>query len=144
MEAEVLVRASHLHLIVAQDQIDAAIRRELYHNNKRVLIYKPAADAVGHIYKEFGARRDLANRPFRLSHKEKSIMATSQWGEIEKLSPKDFCRFISSWFSVAEYTTFNEQRALLMVKELPLMMMLTYSRFVTSEMLSASGMEWVD
>jgi hypothetical protein len=144
MQAEVLVRASHLHLITDQSQIDAAIKQELFHNNKKVLIYKPASEAVGPIFKEFSLRKDLANRPFRLSHKEKSIMATDQWGEVSRLTSKDFSKFVSSWFSLAEFTTFNEKRALVMAKELPLMMVPTYSRFVTAEILSESGMEWVD
>jgi hypothetical protein len=90
IEAEVLRKTSHLHLITSQEQIDAAIRHELYHNQKEVLIYKgrPAAEAVRQIYKEFSVRKDLTNSPFQLSHRERGIMMKDQWGEVSKVSPR--------------------------------------------------------
>src|ERR1700730_17746134 len=93
MEAEVLVKASHLHLILAQAQIDAAIRDELYYNQKPVLIYKgrPPVETVRRIFKEFSLRRDLTNHPFQLSHRDRGIYAVDAWGEVSKISSRDFC-----------------------------------------------------
>jgi hypothetical protein len=83
MQAEVRVVASHLRLVQSQDQIAAAVSGDLFIDGKRVLIIKgaSAAEAVEKIYKEFSVRRDLAGNPFRLSHRERGIMATDQWGE---------------------------------------------------------------
>jgi hypothetical protein len=146
MEASVLVRASHLHLILSPEQIDAAIRHELYHNQKPVLIYKgrPAVEAVRRIYKEFSVRTDLTNRPFQLSHRERGIMMTDQWGTVSKVSPRDFRRFLSSWFSLAELTTYDNKPALVLAEGLPLMMVPTFfqGRFADSEMLAPFS--WVD
>jgi hypothetical protein len=146
MQAEVLVKASHLHIITSQEQIDAAIRHELYHNQKQVLIYKgrPAVEAVRAIFKEFSVRKDLTNRPFRLSHRDRGIYATDAWGEVSKISPRDFCRFVSSWFSLAELTTYDGKPALVLAKELPSMMVPTFfqGRFVDATMLAP--FQWID
>jgi hypothetical protein len=99
---------------------------------------------VARIYREFSIRKDLAGNRFRLSHREKGIMATDQWGEVSKVNIRDFKRFIQSWFTLAELTTYENKPALVLVKELPTMMVPTYcqGRFCSPEMLA--GMEWVD
>jgi hypothetical protein len=146
MEAEVLVRASHLHLITSAEQIDAAIDGELYHNQKLVLIYKgrPSVESVRRIYKEFSVRKDLTNHPFKLSHRERGIMMTDHWGEVSKVSPRDFCRFIAFWFQLAELTTHDGKPALVLAKELPIMMVPTFfqGRFADASMLEP--FTWVD
>jgi hypothetical protein len=146
MEAEVLVKASHLHLITDSEQIAAAIRNELYHNKKQVLIYKGAStvEAVRQIYKEFSVRKDMNNRPFQLSHAERGIMATDQWGEVVKVHPRDFRKYLAAFFSLAELTTYNGKPALVLAKELPLMMVPTFfqGRFAEPSMLE--GFSWVD
>jgi hypothetical protein len=98
MQGDIRVVASHLNLVQAPDQIEAAITKDLYFDRKKVLIIKgrPAVEAVAAIYKEFSVRKDLAGNAFRLSHKEKSVMATDQWGEISKVNMKDFKRFIQA------------------------------------------------
>jgi hypothetical protein len=140
MEAEVLVRASHLHIITSAEQIEAAIRHELYHNQKEVLIYKgrPAVEAVRAIFRAFSVKKDLTNHPFQLSRRERGIFARDAWGEVSKLSPRDFCRFVSSWFSLADLTTFENRPALVLAKELPIMMVPTFfqGRFCDSDMLA--------
>jgi hypothetical protein len=146
MQADIQVRSSHLHLITDTEQIQAAINQELFADQKKVLIIKgrPAIDAVAAIYKEFSVRRDLAGSPFRLSHKERGIMATDQWGEVSKVNIRDFKRFIQSWFSLAELTSYDGKPALVLIKELPTMMVPTYAqgRFVSSEMLAPFS--WID
>jgi hypothetical protein len=145
-QADVLVKASHLHIITSQEQIDAAIRHELYHNHKEVLIYKgrPTVETVRQIFKEFSVREDLTNRPFRLSHRERGIFATDGWGEVSKIGPRDFCKFVSSWFSLAELTTYENKPALVLAKELPMMMVPTFfqGRFVDAAMLAP--FQWID
>jgi hypothetical protein len=146
MQAEVRVVASHLRLVQSPEQIAAAVSGDLFIDGKRVLIIKGAstAEAVEKIYKEFSVRRDLAGHPFRLSHKERGIMATDQWGEVSKVNIRDFKRFIQSWFSLAELTTHDGKPALILIKEFPTMLVPTYAqgRFVTAEMLEPFS--WVD
>jgi hypothetical protein len=146
MQAEVRVVASHLRLVQSQEQIAAAVSGDLFIDGKRVLIIKgaSAAEAVEKIYKEFSVRRDLAGNPFRLSHRERGIMATDQWGEVSKVNIRDFKRFIQSWFSLAELTSYDGKPPLVLIKELPTMMVPTYAqgRFVTAEMLAPFS--WID
>jgi hypothetical protein len=146
MEAEVLVRASHLHLITDPEQIAAALKNELYHNKKPVLIYKGSStvDAVRQIYNAFRTHKDFNNRPFQLSHAEKGIMASDNWGEVVKLHPRDFRKYIAVFFTLAELTTYNGKPALVLAKELPLMMVPTFfqGRFAEPSMLE--GFSWVD
>jgi hypothetical protein len=146
MQADIRVVASHLNLITSPEQIDAAINGDLYVDLKRVLIIKgrPAVEAVARIYGEFGIRKDLAGNSFRLSHRERGIMATDQWGEVSKVNIRDFKRFIQSWFTLAELTTYENKPALVLIKELPTMMVPTYcqGRFVDTSMLEP--FQWVD
>jgi hypothetical protein len=146
MEAEVLVKASHLHLITSPEQIAAALRNELYYNKKPVLIYKGAStvEAVRQIYKAFSLRKDMNNRPFQLSHAERGIMASDSWCEVTKLNPRDFRKYVEAFFSLVELTTYNGQPALVLAKELPLMMVPTFfqGRFCEPSMLE--GFSWVD
>src|SRR6202011_1973104 len=128
LEAEVLVRAIHLHLITSPEQIAAAIANELYYNKKPVLIYKGAStvEAVRQVYNAFRVHKDFNNRPFQLSHAERGIMASDYWGEVVKLHPRDFRKYIAAFFTLAELTTYNGQPALVLAKQLPLMMVPTF------------------
>jgi hypothetical protein len=146
METEVLVKASHLHLITNEEQIAAAIRNELYYNNKPILIYKGAStvEAVRQVYNAFRVRKDINNRPFQLSHSERGIMGSDIWGEVTRVNPRDLRKYISVFFSLAELTTYNGKPALVLAKELPLMMVPTFfqGRFCEPSMLE--GFSWVD
>lgn len=147
MEAEILTVASHLNLIKAPEQIEAGKRGDLYLNKKPVLIIKgaSAADAVRRIYLEFSRRNDLTGQPFRLSHKERSIMHRDQWSQDSKVGAQDLRRYIEHFFTLAELTTHNNQPVLVVLKELPVMMVQTFrqGRFVDSSML-AEFKEWID
>jgi hypothetical protein len=96
MQADVLVRASHLNLIQNPDQIAAARRNELYLNKKPVMICRgiPAAETVQAVYGIFKTHKDLTGQPFRLSHKEKSITHRDQWGDTSRVGVREFAKYL--------------------------------------------------
>lgn len=71
-------------------------------------------------------------------------MASDYRGEVVKLHPRDFRKYIAVFFTLAELTTYNGKPAFVLAKQLPLMMVPTFfqGRFAEPSMLE--GYTWVD
>lgn len=120
MEADVLVRASHLHLITSPEQIEAAKNNNLYVENKKVLLIKnfPAAKAAEVIYREFAKREALQGGRFHVSFKLKSLVAKNQCGEYAKVGIEDFRKYVQHWFQLAEVRECDGKEVLILVNKL--------------------------
>jgi hypothetical protein len=140
MQADVLVRASHLHLITAPEQIEAAMNGTLFVEHRPVLVFKgmPAAKAAEAIYRMFAERRDLRGERFYVSHKLRSIVAKDQWDEYAKVGMNDFRRYIENWFQLATLEEWQNKPALVLANTLPLMQVPLYcqGRYITKELIS--------
>jgi hypothetical protein len=99
MQADIQIRASHLHLITEPEQINAAKSGTLFVENRPVLIIRgiPAGETIRAVYALFASRKDLTDSPFRLSRREKGIMAVNQWREYSKLTSKEFAKYLEHW-----------------------------------------------
>jgi hypothetical protein len=146
MQADILVRASHLHLITEPAQIAAAKSGTLFVEKKPVLIIRgiPAGDTIRAVYALFASRTDMTGSPFRLSHREKGMCGVNQWQEYSKLTSKEFAKYLVHWAVLMDLTTYDSQPALVVVRSLPPMLIQLFHqpRYLTESMLSA--FQWID
>lgn len=124
MEASTRTVASHLILIQGEEEIAAAKNNDLYIENKPTLIIRgiPAQETIRAVYDLFATRKDITGSPFRLSHREKGIMARDQWRDYSKITSREFAKYLEHWCVLVDLTTYDNKPALLVVKSLPPML----------------------
>ena len=146
MQGNIHKVASHLELITNPEEIAAAKNGDLYIEKRPTLIIRgiPTQDTIREVYNLFATKKDINGDVFKLSHREKGIMLRDSWKEYNKITSKEFAKYLEHWTVLLDLTSYNSKPALAVVNSLPPMLTQLFHqpRYILPSMLEP--FEWVD